>query len=511
MSKKGIVTGALILTAANIITRILGFVYRIYMSNLIGAEGMGLFQLISPIYMLAWSLSASGLQTTVSKLVAQENAKRQYGNMGRILKQSVVLSASIGCILAVFIFFFADWIGFQILKDERTILSLRVLSLAIPFMAAGSCMRGYFYGLQETTKPAIAQVLEQIARMVVIYFLAGIFIPLGLGYACAAAVIGSLVGEVLSFLYVYFTYRYFKRKVGFMQKPVIGVLAAFHSILAMAIPLTANRAVSTLLQSIENVLIPRQLQTFGMTVSEAMSAYGQLFGMAIPLIFFPSAFITSLSVALVPAVSEAHAVNNNKRIQYTVSKSLHFTALIGVGTLCLFLAFPHELGKVIYNQDGVGDMLYALAWLCPFLYLQHTLTGILNGLGQQTAAFKHNLLGSLINIACIYFYIPKYGLQAFLWGLLASIIVSAGLNLHKTLQCTSIQFDLGNWFLKPGLAAAGTGLTILYLARHYIFPLLGPIWGIIFATTSLVGIYLMFLFLLQCITIDDIRRLRKSV
>ncbi len=511
MKKKNLVAGALILTAAGLFTRVLGFIYRIYMSNLIGSEGMGLFQLIFPIYMLVWTLSASGLSVTVSKLTAQENAKRQYGSMHRILKLSILLSGTLGFLFSLLVFIFADWISIVLLKDPRPALALRYLAPCLPFMAIGSCIRGYFYGLQDTVKPACAQVLEQVARMAVIYFTAGFFIPKGLSYACAAAALGISSGEILSFLYVYYSYAKHHQQLKCIPRPALGILATFHTVMTMAVPLTANRAITTLLQTVENILIPRQLQLFGLSPREAISMYGELTGMALPLIFFPSAFIISLAMTLIPAVSEASAVKNMKRITYTVSKALKFTAIIGIGAVCLFFTFSHELGMAIYNKPEVGKLLYAISWLCPLLYLQLTLTAILNGLGQQMVTFRHNVLGSLINILFVFFLIPVYGLKAFFWGVLLSLTITSVLNLQKVLRCTGLVFDLGNWVIKPALSAGASGLTIYYISLKIFFPTLSLAWGTTLSILSLGGMYFIFLFLMGCITKEDMKIVKRSV
>jgi len=140
LNRKKILTGALTLTAAGIITRILGFVYRIYMSNLMGAEGMGLYQLIMPVYTLAWSIACAGFNTTVSKLTAQERAKGEFGNMTIMLKQSVAITTALGIFLTFALYFGAEILAQYFFADARTVLPLKILSLAFPFMAAGADM-----------------------------------------------------------------------------------------------------------------------------------------------------------------------------------------------------------------------------------------------------------------------------------------------------------------------------------------------------------------------------------
>lgn len=511
MTKKNIITGALVLTAANFITRILGFVYRIYMSNLIGAEGMGLYQLIFPIYILAWTLSGSGISLSVSKLVAQENAKKEYGNSNRILKISVIISAGIGCIISILIFSFASFLASSVIKEYRTLLALKILASCIPFMATASSIKGYFYGLQEMSKPATAQVLEQFTRMAVIFFTASLFIPKGLPYACALAVLGMCAGEIIAFIYIFLAYRNNKSRRKRAKKPSITLMKSYYLLLSMAIPLTASKFITSLLSSIENIMIPQQLQLFGMTSNEAIGIYGQFSGMAMPLIFFPSMLTGALSMTLVPAVSEAKAIKNNMQIHRTVSKSIHFSSLIGIGATCIFVVFSKELGLAVYNQQDVGDMLYSMAWMCPFFYLHSTLTGILNGLGQQMIIFKNNVISSLISIGFIYFLIPKLGLIGFIWGIIVSSITVTLLHLGKVLKFTCITLELGKWIVKPALAATATGLTSKYVMNHFLLSHLSLKLSLLSILIILCITYVIFLFVLQSITLEDIRLLRKSI
>ena len=510
MTKKGIVTGALILTLASIITRILGFSYRIYMSNAIGAEGMGLYQLIMPIYSLAWSISCSGFTTTVSKLVAQENARKQYGNMGRILKQSLVITTSVAVALTVLLFIFTDFVALNFFKDVRIALPLKLLSLCFPFMAAGSCIRGYFFGLQESKIPAVSQVLEQCIRMAVIFMLAGTFIPLGLEYACCAAIIGIFVGEVLSFLFVFVAYKFFKNKNSLTSKPTLSPMQSLTLIFTMALPLTANRVTGSLLTTFEDILIPQRLQILGATTSEAMSIFGQITGMAMPLIYFPSALLTSLSIALVPAISEATAMDRTKRIAHTTSKAISFTTVIGMGAAALFVVFHKELGLIIYNQD-MGQMLLLLGLMCPLLYLQIIMTGILNGLSYQVFIFKNSLLSSVINLIFIYFFIPIYGISAFIAGWFVSLLVTCTLSLIKVKANTHIKLQFSKWFVKPFISALAAGLVMNLVANKIIFYNFESLYAL-FLSCILLGLsYFIFTVLTGCITIEDIKMLVNGV
>jgi len=506
--KRNLVIGALILTVAGVITRLLGFVFRIYMSNLIGSEGMGLYQLIIPLYMLAGTLSTSGVSVAISKLIAEESAKKQLGNVKKILKASLFLTGAIGGIVGLFLFVNSNYIGENFLKDARTILAIRYLAPCIPFMALSSCLRGYFYGIQDVTKPAFAQVLEQFIRIGVVYLIIGSWIPKGLEYACAAAILGITAGEIISCGYVYFAYRAYNKNN--INKASITLISGIGAILTIAIPITASRTVSSILKMAENILIPIQLQLFGLSHNSALSTFGMLKGMVMPLLFFPSALLSSLAVTLVPAVSEANAVNGKRRIHHTVSKALKYTLLVGICMICIFISFSYELGIAIYHDKEVGEMLRMLSFICPFMYIQLIVVGILNGLGEQMVPFINSLFDSLISLFFVFFCIPLFGFKAYLCGMAVSSIVVSVLNLHKLLTLTSIVFDYNNWLVKPILSAIATGLTIHYISSAYIFPYISVGKGVTLAITALICIYFCCLFILNCINAEDVRWFANS-
>jgi len=507
INRRKILTGALTLTAAGVITRVLGFVYRIYMSNIMGAEGMGLYQLIMPIYALAWSIACAGFNTTVSKLTAQERARGEYGNMSRMLKQSVIITTILGFVLTGVLYFGAELVAVHFFGDRRTLLPLQILALAFPFMAAGTCMRGYFIGLQEATVPAINQVLEQIVRMVIIYFLAAQFVPRGLEFAAAVAVIAIVGEEIFSCIFVFVAYKFHKKKKrSLFLRPTITSQQSFVLIMAMALPLTGNRVAGSLLSAWENVLIPQRLQMYGLSATEAISEFGRITGMAVPLIFFPTAVLTALSVTIVPAVSEAIASNKIHHISGVASKAMLFAAITGMGATSLFLFFSYELGIAIYNQP-IGFMLQMLGIMCPFIYMQIILSGVLNGLGLQMFIFRNSLISSGICIAFIYLFVPHFGLVAYIFGWLISLIVVIGLGLNKIRAYMPLEMHFTKWFLRPLLAAAAAGLLARYLADAWLLEIAGIRFGLAVAIVVLLSIYLGGVLLTGCISKDEIQRL----
>ncbi len=450
MEKGKIIKGAFILTGANIITRLLGFFYRVYMADLIGAEGMGLYQLIVPVYMLVWSISSSGFSTVISKLTAEDTAAGR--NPVLILKLSALLSAGLGAVLGIGLYYNADFIAENILNDIRTALSLKLICFCFPFMALGSCIRGYFFGLQSSLPPAVSQVAEQITRMTVIFLVGNLLIPKGIEYACAAAVTGMCVGEVVSCCYILLSLL--SKPKPERRKKNRDIISAYSLILAMVIPLTLNRLASSLLSAAENILIPLRLQAFGLSKTSAVSEFGRLSGMAVPLIMFPSSFLTAVSITIVPAISESFASGKARAIKSTAEKAVLFASVTGFGAAGLFLTLPNEISSLIYGGEAVGDILFMLGFLCPCMYLNVMMTGILNGLGEQFAIFINGLAGSLICLAFVWFAIPELGIGGYIFGSFAAVFITSALNLYRVNKKSALSLNLTAYILKPLLSAA---------------------------------------------------------
>lgn len=465
MEKSKIIKGAFILTAANIITRVLGFVYRVCMADLIGAEGMGLYQLITPIYMLVWSISSSGFSTVISKLTASEKA---CGRSSRqILGLSCFFSISTSVILSVIVLKYADFIAEAVLGDPRTALSLHLISFCFPFMALGSCIRGWFFGMQNSLPPAASQVIEQITRMTVIFLIGGLLIPKGIEYACAAAVMGMAVGEIVSCIYIVTSFLACKKPR--LSGRSRSASSACRLILVSVIPLTLNRLCSSLLSALQNILIPSRLMLFGMSKTAAISEFGRLSGMAMPLLMFPSSFLTAVSITIVPAVSESFAKKHTLTIRRTTEKSILFSAVTGFGAAALFISLPKEISCLVYGESSIESLLFMLGFICPFMYLNVMLTGILNGLGEQASIFLNSLAGSLICLAFVWFSIPAIGISGCILGSLISMVITSALNLSRLGKKAAVSVGIVSSVLKPLLCSLLCALVTAYVSPRFDF------------------------------------------
>lgn len=420
-----LIVGTFILTATGIVSRLIGFLYRIYLSRQFGEENMGIYQLLSPVLSLSFSLTAAGYQTAISKLVA-EQAATQKSPSRRPLVAGLCVSLPLSLACNALLFFFADTIAATLLQEPRTASMLRILSFSIPLSAVHSCINGYFYGIKKAGIPAGSQLLEQIVRVGCVYIVSSRILAMGLTPSVSVAVLGLTVGELASMLLTIAAVwptklpgkPFFKSGISAGQKN--GNAALFGKLMAMALPLTANRIVLNLLQSVEAVSIPARLRLYGYDTATSLSVYGVFTGMAMPFIYFPNALTSSVAVLLLPVISENYALGNMEAVRSATVRTVKYCGLMGFGCLGVFVLFGNWAGTTLFDSPLAGYFITTLAFICPFLYLDTTLSSILQGLGLAGHTFAMNVICLLIRLAFIFLAVPRFGVRGFLWGLLVS-------------------------------------------------------------------------------------------
>lgn len=506
MRKESIILGTLILTVATTIVRVVGMVFRIYLANTLGAEGIGLYQLVLSIYFLMVTLATSGIRVAVSRLVSEETAKHNFPNIKKVLNQSLALSLFTGIAAAFILYYFADYIGANILNDDRTTLALLYLVPSLPFLALSNVYKGYFYAVGKITKPAIIQVTEQLVRIAVIFAIIGTYLPKGLGYGCAAVAIGMTAEELFSLILTWIFYIFEKKPYKNSKQKGDNMI---YKILGIALPLSATSNLNSILRTVENTMIPARLLIYGLSPETAMSLYGMIKGMVLPILFFPSSFLTSLSSILIPSVAGDNAVSNEKRVSKTLSQVLHFTTISGILVVAVFVAFPNEIALAVYNDSQVGLMIKIISYVCPFMYLNMVISSMLYALGEQMSSFKVNIIESILKISIIYFFVPIYGFNAYLFSLFITTILNTLLYLTRLLQVSCIVFDISNWIFKPIISGIAAGL--LSKLTYNIFIQNSPhnIISLISSIIILMLLYLMGLIITKSVHFSSINDIKK--
>lgn len=450
--KHSLLAGALTLTAAGLLARILGFFYRIFLSRTIGAEGIGIYQMIFPVYGICFSLCAGSLQTAISRFTA---ADREHAK--RILFTGFLISFSLSLIFMALIEGFSRLIAVHILMEPRCASLLTVMALCFPCVSIHACISGYYYGNEQVHVPAAAQLAEQCVRILTVYLVSAVLTEQGKPVTVRVAVLGLVAGEaasavftLLSFLLLCGEPRAASARPG--SRPAIASIAA--PLMALALPLMANRLVMNLLQSAEAILIPSRLSLSGLTHSQSLSIYGILTGMAMPFIMFPSAIVNSLAVVLLPNVARQQSSGNHSAISETISMSFRCSLYMGILCIGIFTVFGEELGLQVFKNRDAGIFISILAWLCPFLYLATTMGSILNGLGKTSVTFFHNLIALTVRLLFVFWGIPVFGIRACLWGMLVGELLLALLHLISLTKLIPFSRNVWRTIVKPAFCLA---------------------------------------------------------
>ena len=407
-----LITGTLLLTLSGLISRLIGFFYRIFLSQKIGAEGMGIYQLTFPIHVLTISLTSSAIQTAISRFVAQAASSscnsqdngslychKTFCNERCYLTAGLMLSLSLAFFCTVSLYRFSEFAAVHFLEEPRCAPLLQILSLTIPFAAIHACINGYFYGLKKTFVPAASQLLEQVVRVASVWLFFEVSIEKHNAISLNLIIWGMVAGEIAAVLFSVSFLRWKKRQGN--------RLLAVRQIFCMSLPLSANRVLVNILQSMEAVMIPGQLRQYGYSTSESLSVYGILTGMALPMVLFPSVLTNSVSVMLLPAIAEAQEKKDHPYILALIKRTCFYSLLLGFGCTLMFLLFGQWMGSFLFGNGLAGTFIVILGWICPFLYLSTTLHSILNGLGRTTSTFFLNVLGLGIRIGFVLFKIGR--------------------------------------------------------------------------------------------------------
>ena len=448
--KMAFITGTLLLTSTGFICRILGFFYRIFMSRTIGAEGLGIYNMVHPIFSICFAVCAGSIQTALSQYVAANQTRGRA-----VFRTGLVIAMGMSFLLAWGIYGNAGFLAEKLLLEPRCAPYLPVMAVSVPFAALHACINGYYYGMQKARVPAFSQVAEQVIRMGAVFLIASIWLESGRQITVSLAVYGHLIGEMASAMFTVFCLGFFPPcKDGDSRRaPAIplsfGATAA--PLMALALPLMGNRLILNVLGSAEAIWIPNKLMSSGLTNSEALSVYGVLTSMALPFILFPSAITNSMAVLLLPTVAEAQADGNEARISSMISMSLRYSCYMGVLCIGIFTIFGNQLGVSVFHDQNAGTYITILSWLCPFMYLATTMGSILNGLGRTSSTFFQNVFAMVIRLAFVLFAIPRYGILGYLWGMLVSELALALMSFLAVKRLVPFCWDTVNMIVKPVL------------------------------------------------------------
>ncbi len=431
LKKHPLLAGSFLLTMAGFLSRIIGFFYRIYLSRMFGEEGMGVYQLLSPIIALSFSITAAGFQTAISKFVAAQAGKKDTTSYHPLL-MGLTITIPLSFLLMMILIQGSESIALYYLSESRTASMLRIFALSVPLSAVHACINGYFYGLKKSSVPAACQLIEQCCRVFSVLIITEVGNALDQTPTLNVTVMGLVIGEVFSTIacVIALLHHLHKRPLHETSKQIYG----YGALMGMVLPLIANRITLNILQSIETISLPSRLRLFGYDSSTALSVYGVLTGMAFPLLFFPNAITGSFAVLLLPMISEKNSSGDKEGVKKLTVKTIKSCLLLGFSCMSIFFLLGKSIGNLLFHSELAGYFIRALSFICPFLYLNSTLSAILQGMGKVVALFLINVSALLLRLAFLYAFVPSFGMQGYLWGVLAGQLLQSSAYLYTISQ-----------------------------------------------------------------------------
>ncbi len=438
--------GTLILLGASLITRILGFINRIVIARFIGEEGVGLYMMALPTLFLVVNITQLGLPVAISKYVAEANAKGDERKVKKILVVSIACTITLSLIFTPAMILLAPWISQHLFTDDRTEWPLMAIAPIVPIIAISSVIRGYFQGKQNMKPFAFSQVIEQIARITFIAVLTKAFLPYGIEYAAAGAMFASIIGELVSLVYLL---TMFKIKKHFkMRKNFFSVFSSSKStlkeLMSIALPNTGSRFIGNVAWFLEPIVVAQSLAIAGLTASMATKQYGELAGYALPLLMLPSFVTASLATSLIPSISEARSVGDTNLIERRLQQSIRITLITGALAVVVLFVLAEPILQMMYGSDNAAVFIKFLAPFFILFYFQTPLQSMLQALDLAKAAMVNSLIGSIVKIAAIWFLASKesFGIMGATIGIAVGTVLVTFLHFTTLLKIIPVTIHL---------------------------------------------------------------------
>ena len=510
--------GTFVLTIAGFVVKVIGSLNWIFVSRILGGEGIGLYQMAFPIYFFAMTVSQAGVPVAISIITAERVALNDIYGAKRVFRISMALMLMTGLLFSILTYLAADWlIDWQLIRDARAYKAVVVLAPTVFFVTLLASSRGYLQGWQRMTPTAVSQIVEQIFRVVTMIVLASLLMPWGLDYAAAGASLGALAGAVTGLIVlVYFHIkleRDIARDYGTELKPLQGAayesrLSIIKRIFKLSLPVSAASIMLPVVSNLDLMIVPQRLEAAGYSISEATELFGYLNGMAVPLVNLATILTASMAMSIVPAISESRVLGDQARVYDQTAASVRISNFVCFPAFVIVFMLATPISSLIYNAPGAGPAVMISAVSIILLGLHQVSTGILQGLGHPTIPMVNMLLAAAAKVFLNWHLtaIPWLGIMGAAWATAADMGVAALINLYFIYRFIGYRIELLQLIKTICAAAIMAGAVYLFYTWTLAW------WGI--AAISTFGavffgcaVYIAAMLLLRALIEDDLRRL----
>lgn len=500
------ISGTLILTLSGFVVKAIGSINWIILSRILGGEGIGIYQMAFPIYLLALDLSSAGLPIAISIITAEKAAKEDFLGAQRIFRVSLTMLCTTALFLSFVVFFGARFlIDEQIIRESRAYYSLIALAPAIFFTTIIAGYRGYLQGWQQMTPTAMSQIVEQLVRVVVMLGFAALLMPYGLDYAAGGASLGAGAGGLAAWLVLIYYYYKLKRSLPkdsptFEQEPIRHILKR---LIVLAIPISLSSIMLPVVSNLDLLIVPRRLEVAGYSTAQATELFGYLTGMSVPLINLATILTAAMAMSLVPAISHSFTLKETDAIYDRTAGAMRISFLVTIPFSVMLYVMAEPVVTFIYNAPAATDATRAVAIAICFLGLHQITTAILQGLKRPKIPVINMAFACVAKVLCNWFLvaIPAFGITGAAYATVADIAVAAALNLVFIYRHTGYVIDV-RVVLKNVISAAIMGV-IMYFMYDFLKAYTGLFISLFATCAAGAVIYIALMVLCGGVTKDD--------
>lgn len=443
---------ALVLTVSGIVARCIAVAFNVYLSKRITTEALGVYQMLMSVYLFGINIAVAGLGLTTIKMVSKEEALGNTDKVACVVKKILRYTVTMGCSAMILFFITAGFLVKNVLNNLVTEKVIYVISASLPFLSVSYALNGYFTAERKVFKSAILQIFDQVSKVIIMIIFMNKFLPGDLENACIALVLSDTVCEVIYCLITLVLYSIDKRRLTHSLK-ISEEKDTSKEIVKIAFPIAFTACIRSGLNALKQAVIPKSLAKSNMSYNEAMSEYGVVNGMAMPIISFMAVFIQPFSSLLLPQFSEYAAKKDRGKILHTIDKVFSTTICYAICIMGALWTFSKDIGSVLYNTESVGWYIKMLCPLVVFMYLDSTVDSMLRGLDKQIGVMLCNILDLAISISFIYFVVPVMGVKGYIASMFLSTVLNASISIAILIHTVHFDFKLLDWVILPLLCA----------------------------------------------------------
>lgn len=506
--------GAIILLVANIVVKLIGAIFKIPLTYILGEEGMGYFSTSYQVYTWMFIVATAGIPVAISKMISESYAKNRPREIKNIFSVSFLLLVTIGIAGFALLYFGSSFFANSLLKNPGAAYGIKAIAPAMLFVSLMSAYRGYFQGHQNMVPTALSEIAEALGKLVIGFGAAYLLISKGMEMSAAGAVMGVSAGGLLGFLILYVIYKKEQMrpvKINGVSQESESRRKILKNLIKIAIPITIGASVFSLTSLIDTAMIMRRLQAGGVfTHKEANALWGSYSGYAIPLFNLPPTLINAITVSIVPAIASSYAVKDYKKASHTTCKSLKITVLFALPCAVGMSMLAGPILQLVYNNANASSTLTILAVAIVFVSLVLVTNAILQATGNEIIPVINMLIGGIAKVVINYFLVanPDININGAPIGTTSCYVIILILNIIAISVKLKVSLPLSELIVKPGLSAL-----VMAVVLYFVSPLFSGYGRLIEAMAPIVigGLcYLVMIVLLKGITEEDIELLPKA-